>query len=168
MRRTDSAKDMMKEKLATVRHRGYFEGHCAILCLMHFFWVPKGADDIRMVYNGTSSGLNPCLWAPNFVLPTVETHLRGVEPGYWMADRDLGEMFLNFVLHESLRQYCGVDFTHYFPDEIPEGQRKLWETMDKMLHGDLAITVQCHARGGLGGGGCTGRSLGPVQRVSLG
>jgi len=131
------AKGMMKGKLLTVRERGYFEGFCAILCLMHFFGVPKGIDDIRMVYNGTSSGLNLCLWAPNFVLPTVETHLRSVEPDYWVADRDLGEMFLNFILHEHLRRYCGVDFTKYFPEEIPKGQRKLWERWTRCCMGIL-------------------------------
>jgi hypothetical protein len=30
-----------------------------------------------------------------------------------MANTDLGEMFLNFVLHESLRKLAGVDITHY-------------------------------------------------------
>lgn len=31
-----------------------------------------------------------------------------------MSDVDLGEMFLNFVLHESVRSLAGVDLTHYF------------------------------------------------------
>jgi hypothetical protein len=34
-----------------------------------------------------------------------------------MADTDLGEMFLNFVLHESLRELAGVDVTRYRDQE---------------------------------------------------
>jgi hypothetical protein len=42
-----------------------------ILLLMHFFSVTKGDVDIRMVYDGSKSGLNAVLWAPWFALPTV-------------------------------------------------------------------------------------------------
>ena len=38
--------------------------------LTDYFTVPKGEDNVRVVYNGTSSGLNKVLWAPNFWLPT--------------------------------------------------------------------------------------------------
>jgi hypothetical protein len=100
------------QKISKVRKRKYIaEGH--VWSLTDFFCVPKGSDDIRMVYNGTSSGLNDVLWVPSFPLPTVDTLLRAVHPGTWMADTDLGEMFLNFVLHESLRELAGVDVTHY-------------------------------------------------------
>jgi len=78
-----------------------------------FFSVPKGADDIRMVYDASRSGLNSAIWVPGFPLPTTNTHLRSVEPGTWLADLDIGEMFLNFPLDGSLRALCGVDLTHY-------------------------------------------------------
>jgi hypothetical protein len=80
------------------------------------FSVQKGEDDIRVVYDGSVSGLNEVLWVPRFVLPTLRTHLRAVENGTFMADVDIGEMFLNFILHEGVRPYAGVDLTHYFPD----------------------------------------------------
>jgi hypothetical protein len=100
------------KKISKVRKRKYISvGH--VLSLTDFFCVPKGNDDIRMVYNGTSSGLNDILWVPSFPLPTVDALLRSVHPDTWMADTDLGEMFLNFVLHESLRELAGVDVTHY-------------------------------------------------------
>ena len=67
------------------------------------------------------SGLNDILWAPWFPLPTVESLLRNVEPGTWMADNDVGEMFLNFILHESVEALCGVDLTKCFPEGIPDG-----------------------------------------------
>jgi predicted AAA+ superfamily ATPase len=43
--------------------------------------------------------------------------LQAVHPETWMADTDLGKMFLNFVLHESLRELAGVDVTHYRDDQ---------------------------------------------------
>jgi hypothetical protein len=42
-----------------------------------------------------------------------------------MADNDAGEMFLNFVLHESVQALCGVDLTKCLPDGVPEGTQAL-------------------------------------------
>ena len=67
-----------------------------------------------MVYDGTKSGLNDCIWVPLFPLPTIGTHLRAVEAGPFMGDMDVGEMFLNFVLHESMKALCGIDLTKKF------------------------------------------------------
>ncbi len=79
----------MRDKIGKVRSRGYI---CKgpVFSLTSFFAVPKGDDDIRMVYDGTKSGLNGSLWAPWFPLPTVATHLRAMLPGYYMADIDIG------------------------------------------------------------------------------
>jgi hypothetical protein len=90
--------------------------------------VEKGSDDIPMVYDGSASGLNDLLWAPWFPLPTLETLLRSVEPGTFMPDNDVGEMFLNFMLHKDVRKLCGVNFTLYYPEELKEsGLKVLWE-----------------------------------------
>jgi hypothetical protein len=45
----------------------------------------------------------------------------------WMADTDLGEMFLNFILHESLPELAGVDVTHYLGDEPDKKYGLVWE-----------------------------------------
>jgi hypothetical protein len=95
--------------------------------LISFFEISKGLTSIGMVYDRTKSGLNELLWAPWFPLLTVDSLLRCVEPGTWMADNDVREMFLNFVLHGRVQALCGVDLTKYFPDGIPEGTRVLWE-----------------------------------------
>jgi hypothetical protein len=105
------------EKLCVAREKGYIDIG-VVHSLISFFEVPKGLTDIRMVYDGTKSGLNDMLWAPWFPLPTVDSLLRSVEPGTWMADNDVGEMFLNFVLHESIQALCGVDLTKYFPEGV--------------------------------------------------
>jgi hypothetical protein len=75
----------------------------------HYFCVDKGADDIRMVYNGTSCGLKDVLWAPRFGLPTSKQTLRALLPGYCQCDLDVGEQFLNYPLHSDLREFSGVD-----------------------------------------------------------
>jgi hypothetical protein len=78
-----------------------------------FFAVPKGEDDIRPVFNGTSCGLNECTWAPGFFLPTSATALRALNFNYCSVDVDLGEFFHNFYLSPGLRSYSGVDWRQF-------------------------------------------------------
>ena len=77
--------------------------------LIKYFAVPKGLDDIRIVYDGTASGLNEAVWAPSFWLPTIDSLVRALDADSWMSDRDIGDMFLNFQLHESVWPFAGVD-----------------------------------------------------------
>jgi hypothetical protein len=107
------------DKLLNAREKGYISMG-VVKSLIFFFDVPKGLDDIRMVYDGTKSGLNAELWAPWFPLPTVDLLLQSVEACTYMSDNDVGEMFLNFVLHSSVQERCGVDLTKFFPDEIDD------------------------------------------------
>ena len=60
-------------------------------------------EDIRMVYDATSSSLNDAFWAPWSPMPTVETLLRAVEGGTYMADCDIGEMFSKFYVRTSTK-----------------------------------------------------------------
>jgi hypothetical protein len=62
-----------------------------------------------MVNNGTSCGLNANVWAPRFGLPTVKDILWLLLPGYYQANLDVGDQFLNFKLHKSMRVESGVD-----------------------------------------------------------
>jgi hypothetical protein len=75
----------------------YFE-YGDVASLTQFFAVAKGEKDIQMVYNGTSSELNAHLWCPCFAVATINTMLRALEPGNYMGDIDIGEMFLNFIM----------------------------------------------------------------------
>eukprot|EP00978_Attheya_sp_CCMP212_P019105 scaffold53112_cov45-Attheya_sp.AAC.1 len=119
-------KDLVLNELKKVRGRRYIApGH--VVALICFFEVPKGDCDIRMVYNGSESGLNACMWVPQFILPTVHTHLRGVGPDTYMSDVDLGELFLNFILHPTIRPHTGVDFTKYFPNERGTAVWEPWQ-----------------------------------------
>ena len=105
-------KNQVMEKLQKVIRHGYLvEG--LVLSVTSFFPVPKGDTDIRMVYDATCNGLNDSIWVPSFRLPTLNNHLRAVDSGTFMSDVDVGEIFLNFILHDSLQQYCGVDVKLY-------------------------------------------------------
>jgi hypothetical protein len=105
------------DKLLNAREKGYISMG-VVKSLIFFFDVPKGLDDIRMIYDGTKSGLNAGLWAPWFPLPTVDSLLRSVEPGTYMSDNDVGGMFLNCILHSLVQERCGVDLTKFFPEEV--------------------------------------------------
>ena len=115
---------MMNKKVNKVRMRGYI---CAgvVLCLTNMFSVLKGLYDIRMVYDGTKSGLNACLFAPHFSLPVMAHTLRSLQEGYYSADLDVGEMFLNWWMGTMLRPYAGVDITHVRPDNVED--RESWD-----------------------------------------
>mmetsp|Transcript_3766 Transcript_3766/g.5133 ORF Transcript_3766/g.5133 Transcript_3766/m.5133 type:complete len:353 (+) Transcript_3766:4123-5181(+) len=96
-----------------------------ILATMHMFDVPKGENDVRMVYHGTKSGLNDTLWTPWFPLPTVEALVRSMTQGTWSGDNDFADQFLNFVLHAELQKYCGIDLSQLFPHDTDD-QRELY------------------------------------------
>ena len=78
-----------------------------------YFGAKKGNDDIRFVLNGTSCGLSDAVWASNFWLPTSRTVTRLLTYDYRTVDVDIGEMFLNFPLHEELRMHSGLDLTPF-------------------------------------------------------
>jgi hypothetical protein len=56
-------RERMRKKSEKVRNRRYI-GEAFVRSLISFFVVPKGLDDIRMVYDGTVSGLNDSIWVP--------------------------------------------------------------------------------------------------------
>jgi hypothetical protein len=120
-------------KLEKVRARRHI-GPGFVTSLTSFFAVAKGEDDIRLVYDASVSGLNNTIWVPRFPLPTIHTHLPSVEEGTWMSDLDVGEMFLNFVLHSDLRALCGVDLTEYTDDVVELGQ-VVWEVWQRAAMG---------------------------------
>ena len=53
-----------------------------------------------MLYNGTYSGMNTSLWDPHFAPYMVGYTIRAVDKGTIMADREIGDMLLDFMLSE--------------------------------------------------------------------
>jgi hypothetical protein len=127
-------KRMVKEKLDTVCFRRYVES-LLVSELTSFLVVMKGDDDIRMVFNGTLSGPNAALWDPWFCLPNATTHMRIVVPGTFMAYADIGEMFLNFFLDPRIRRFAGMDFTKFYPEELDEIKKFIWEMWNRCAMG---------------------------------
>jgi hypothetical protein len=103
--------------------------------LTTFFGVTKGEDGMRVVYDGSLPGLNAALWCPWFMLPNTNSHLRTVEPGTFMSDVDIAEMFLNFFLDWHLRKYAGVDLTSYFTDDLGKGKYTFWVRWNRIAMG---------------------------------
>lgn len=97
-------------KIDKVRLRNYIVGG-RVSNLTDFFDVPKGDEDIRVVYNGTSSGLNEALWAPGFFLPNADSAARLLMFYSFTVDADLGEMFLNFPMDPAIQPFAGVDLS---------------------------------------------------------
>ena len=106
-----------------------------IKSLTGFFSVPKGIGDIRMVYDATACGLNDCVWAPNFFLPTVKSLTRSLISSTWMGDLDLGEMFLNFHSDRDLHPFVGVDLTELALKDGQSVKQFYWEGWTRMLMG---------------------------------
>ena len=103
---------MVPEKISKVR-RLLYVAPAKVTSEIDVFCVPKGLDDIRLVYNGTSCGLNKILWAPWFSLPTITSHLRSIEAGSFMGDMDIGDCWHNFVLNESIQGLVGLNWSHH-------------------------------------------------------
>lgn len=134
--RDGSKRVLIATKINVIRIRRYIT-HGNIESCISYFDVPKAITDVRMVYDGTKSGLNDTLWVPRFTLPTVESHLRATMPGYFMADLDIGEMFHNFMLDVALRSQCGIDITPYYPQEVKKRGRYLRLRWERLLMGLL-------------------------------
>ena len=84
-----------------VRRKSYIISREEVLSLTHFFLAEK-AEEIRMVYNGTSRVFNEVLWDPHFTLPNIYTHEKAIKLGTSMGVIDTGKMFLNFMMHKRL------------------------------------------------------------------
>jgi hypothetical protein len=114
--------DLLLPKFQSILARGYVVSNQSateiaeledfILSYIDYFGVPK-ADDIRVVYNGSSCGLNPTVWAPNFWLPTPKSATRVINYNYCGVDLDMGEMFLNFPLPMLFRRFSGIDLSPF-------------------------------------------------------
>ena len=69
--------DKEAKNLTKVRRRGYIMTG-EVKSLTNYFSVSKG-EDIQMVYNGTSSGLDAASRVPHFALPEVRSKIREVD-----------------------------------------------------------------------------------------
>jgi hypothetical protein len=113
-----------KEKIGKVVRRRYLVTMDIIIkLLIKYFAVPKGDDDVRIVYNTTANRLNECAWVLSFWLPTIDTLMHALDENSWILDRDMGDMFLNYQLHSSAMPFTGVDLLPLYESEDEVGPR---------------------------------------------
>ena len=110
LRLTDAQAAQVGDKTDGMTRRNYLMPGF-VKSSLHFFAVPKGPTDVRIVYDGTSCGLNSVLFAPNFHLPTSRGASLLLSDSSWMADADFGEIFHNFPMDERIRKHSGVDLS---------------------------------------------------------
>lgn len=77
----------------------------------------KGADDIWVVFNVTSCGLNGSLYGRHFGLTTLLENLRSIVPHVYMADSDFEVVFNIFIVHQDVWDYISVDIRHIRTNE---------------------------------------------------
>ena len=109
------------------------------------FLMKKEYDDTRLVYIGTSRGLNKILWALWFSLSTVASHLRFIDTGSFMGDLDIGDCWHNFVLNESIQELVGLNWINHDFDMrdlgplgslLPKGDNKTWNDHVSVTEGE--------------------------------
>jgi hypothetical protein len=123
-----AVREVVRSKIKKVINRRYMISTTEefLKSLIKYFNVPKGEKDVRIVYDATASGLNDAEWAPPFWLPTIDSLVRALDPNAWMTDRDIGDMFLNFPLHESAWPFAGLDIQPILTEEEVSLKRKRW------------------------------------------
>jgi hypothetical protein len=136
-----------KKTIGKARAHGYLVSVFKVLALINVFSVAKGDDAIRMVYDGTKSGLNDMLFCQWFWLPTTTTMTRTLHKNSGTGDNDSGDFFLNFWQHRDLIPCIGVDITHTFAEDA--GAEKLlvaWVRCAMGLKPSPYYAVQCGNR----------------------
>jgi hypothetical protein len=85
-----------------------------------------------------------------------------------MADSDIGEMFLNFILDERCARLAGVDLTHYVEkgEGAPEGNRHLVRWGRCLMGGGFSPYQTGQGMGHQGAD--LGRPEGRVECLSMG
>ena len=78
--------------------------------------VSRKENDIRIVYNGSKSGQNKSIFAPQFNLPSSNIIAQWVLVGSWLGENDFQDFCLNHKLHSSFQNYCGIDISILFPE----------------------------------------------------
>ena len=105
--------------------RGYIM-EVTTLALTSLFYVPKVKDDILMVFDATTSGLNDSLWAPNFTFLSMVSLIMMVGLETHMFNLDFGGVFYSFQLSSFLEMYFGVGLVSYLGYKKDRQGTPLW------------------------------------------
>ena len=125
---------IVSAKITSIIQKSYLE-FGPVNSRLHYFAVPKGDSDVRIVFDGTSCGLNEALWSPNFFLPTSRNASELLSFDSWMADADFSEFFHNFFCDEKIRCYSGVDTSCLSPFLTANPRSPLMKSNQKHTEG---------------------------------
>ena len=99
--------DLEVAKLGKLIQRRYVEkGRVSVV--IPRMSVPKGDDDIGVVWDMTRNGVNPGTSVSSFFLLGIYSLNLKTSAGTYVSDFDCGEMFNTFQLHPSVRHNFGV------------------------------------------------------------
>jgi hypothetical protein len=108
--------EVLRTKILKFIKKGYIVPPRAgqVKSLIKYFSVPKGVLegvtlDWRIVFHAGANNLNDLVWAPSFALPSINLLLQIINTSTLMSDRDMGEMFLNFMLDPRVWKYAAID-----------------------------------------------------------
>ena len=109
---TQEAENKMRDKEDKLISRRYLERGKGVYVesVVPRFAVQKGDSDIRVVWDAKKNGVNDHLWAPHFFLPGSSNLESLLTHKSFQGDMDVGEMFLNFMLHFKDRKHFGVRY----------------------------------------------------------
>jgi hypothetical protein len=141
-----------------------------------YFTIPMGGDDVGMVYNATANKLNEAVWVPTFWLLRMDTLVRNFGRNSWMTDRNIGDMFLNYQLHNEVWPYTAVELTCL--RDSPKETGPEWAVWDRNLMGfaaspynsiKMALVAEevCKGDRFKTGVGCDGKELNASRKVCL-
>lgn len=140
------------DKLRALISKGYLEvGPCTLV--VPRFPVPKGDEDIRVVWDFKRNGFNAMMYTPWFFLLRPSSYARKVEVGTHGGDCDVKEQFHNYLLHEHERPYAGVEIPTELIQEFrrnpegPEVQRYMrWTRLVFGWQSSPYFALRMHAR----------------------
>jgi hypothetical protein len=117
---------LLASKLDKVLERQYIHKG-PVKSFIDYFEIPKGPDDIRIVYHGSKSGLNAHLWTPRFYMPNGSAATSVMSFETYLTDSDVGEMFPNFSMNPL--NHCLNNYEPPISDEESERWERLFMGM---------------------------------------
>jgi len=82
-----------------------------VLRIIPYFCVPKGDEDIRVMWDLKMNGVNETIYTPKFQLPTPASYHHVLEASMYLGDFDVGKQFPNYPLHPAEHPFFGVKFS---------------------------------------------------------
>jgi hypothetical protein len=126
-------REVLRRKITKFIDRGYIAPTPGCRSVIKYFAVPKGVvedvvQDWRVVFHAGANKLNDAVFVPSFSLPTVNSLLWLVDSKTVMSDRDMGDMFHNFQLHENTVESTAIDLRPLELDKSKYPQRYMcWQ-----------------------------------------